>query len=72
MHVSHGREGRESSEVGDHAVGGETEEDGDGVRERSEGPGLVEDVGADGVTSNEGEGADVDEVGRDRRRLRAP
>ena len=56
------REGREPSEVGDHAMGGEVRENHGEIWRRREDPRLVANVGVDAGVSQGSEGADLDEV----------
>ena len=61
-HVSQSREGRESSEVCDRAMGGDVEENDGGTWRTREDPRPVATVGVDGDLSQVSEGGDADEV----------
>ena len=60
VHVSQSPEGRKSSEVGDHAMDGEVEDDDGGTWRRREDPRPVANASVDGGMS---QGSELDDVG---------
>ena len=60
VHVSQSREGRQLSEVGDHAMDGEVEDDDGGIWRRRGDPRPVANASVDGGMS---QGSELDDVG---------